>query len=327
MVLFRRHSLTSRGAGDCAAPLAVPQPLPHATNVDPRAVLSLVLVALFWGSSFTYISIALAAFGPGELALVRFIVATATLGVVAIFAPIPRIERRDWPRLIVLSLLGITAYHLLLNFGQRNVPPGTSALIIQTAPVFSVLLASKLLGETVTRRSWFGIVTALTGSVVLVVGQGKGLGFTTSAFLIVLSAVATSLYFVLQQPLVQRYGARALTTWSMLVGMLPMLVFAPTAISQWQQASVEARLVVVYVGVFPAAVAYVLWHYLLNALGVSRATVFMYVTPIIAFVTAWLLLGTVPTTGAIVGGAITLLGVVVVNAERFGMRRAVKAAT
>ena len=80
------------------------------------------IAILVWGSAFTAIQIGLESFGPGELAFLRF--ASASIAAFFIFFSRMKLpQKQDLPRLILVSISGFTGYHLLLNFGQRVVPP------------------------------------------------------------------------------------------------------------------------------------------------------------------------------------------------------------
>jgi drug/metabolite transporter (DMT)-like permease len=208
---------------------------------------------------------------------------------------VKRIERADLPRVGAVSLVGISVYHLSLNTAQQTVSPGVAALLIQTAPV----------------RTWLGILIAAVGTAILVVGSGKDLEFSASALLIVGCAVATSVYFVFGRPMVRKYGARSFTTWTMTIGVLPFLVFAPGLIEAAPAASRASAISLVYIGVLPAALMYILWNYAIGELGASRVSLLLYLSPIVAMATQWAWFGTVPSVGALLGGAIALAGTAV----------------
>jgi len=281
-----------------------------------RPALAVALTILFWGSSFTGIRVALDSFSPGPLALLRFTTASIVLLTAAVISPVPFPKREDLPRTVGLALIGITVYHLCLNFGQLTVPPGTTALLIQTAPIFTALFAH---AAGIERLRWdmvLGISIAFSGTLLLIVGQGRTIEFTLAAGAILMSAIGTATYFLFQRPLAARYGVRAVTTWTIVFGTLPMIYFAPLAAVEWQTATWTAIQAVVFIGVFPAALAYLLWNYAVHELGASRTMMFLYGSPVVTLFTAWLWFGTTPPPISLVGGAITIAGVWWLNRSR-----------
>src|SRR5262249_16006845 len=89
--------------------------------------------------------------------------------------------------------------------------------------------------------------------------------------------------------------------------------FAPGLVSQIRTAPPDATLAVVYLGLFPGAVGYVVWAYALARLSASVAGSFLYLVPAFAIGIAWLWLGEVPTTLSMLGGVVVIIGVIVVN--------------
>jgi drug/metabolite transporter (DMT)-like permease len=80
-----------------------------------------------------------------------------------------------------------------------------------------------------------------------------------------------------------------------------------------QTASLSSTLAVIYMGVFPGALGYVCWSYVLSRLPAARAGVFLYVVPPTAALIAWVWLGEVLTLMTVIGGVLVLCGVIVVN--------------
>jgi len=144
--------------------------------------------------------------------------------------------------------------------------------------------------------------------------------FEPGALLVVVAAVSASLYMIVGKRPLRRYTALEFTTYSIWVGTLPMLVFAPGLFAQMPTATTESTVAVVFLGIFPGAVSYVLWNQALSRMPASVLATFLYFQPVNATLIAWAWLGEVPSVLAIVGGVISLSGVVVVNT--MGVRRA-----
>jgi drug/metabolite transporter (DMT)-like permease len=284
------------------------------SRLDARALFALAIVLLLWASAFTAIRVAVASYAPGHAALLRFLVASAVVAAYATITRQPLPARRDWPMIVLAGCVGFAVYNITLNYGEVAVPAGTASLLVATSPIFTTLLAAFVLKEHVTTARWAGIALSFAGAALLAVGGvGGRVQFSTHAVLVLVAAMSTSVYITLMKPLLGRYGALRLTTYAIWSGTFFMLFFLPGLWEAVRSVPVEATLAVIFLGVFPGAIGYVLWSHALSRSAASNVSSFLYLISPLAILIGWLWLGEIPAPVALVGGAMALAGVVIVN--------------
>src|SRR5215213_8006604 len=135
------------------------------SGFDARVLAALVVTTVLWASAFAGIRTGLEAYGPGQVALFRFLVASAVLAGFATLTRMRLPERRDLP----------AVYHVALNYGEVTVSAGSASILIATAPVFTALLAVAFLGERLRVMGWVGMGVSFLGSAMISLGEGEAL--------------------------------------------------------------------------------------------------------------------------------------------------------
>jgi drug/metabolite transporter (DMT)-like permease len=278
-----------------------------------RALLALAASLLLWASAFAGIRAGLRGYSPGQLAVLRFLVASLTLAIYARLAHFRRPVLRDVPGLIFTGIIGIAFYNLALNYGETRVSAGAASLLVASVPIWTALFATIALRERLTPAGWAGVFLSFAGVALIANGEGEGIHLSPQALVILAAAITSAVYMVLQKHFLGRYSALEFTAYSIWFGTVFMLPFGGGLWTTLRSAPPAATLAIVYLGIFPGALAYVAWAYVMSHGPAGRTSSLLYVIPVLAIFIAWLWLGEVPRPQSLVGGTIALAGVVLVN--------------
>jgi drug/metabolite transporter (DMT)-like permease len=282
---------------------------------DGRAFAALSVALLVWASSFPATRIALAAYPPGQLALARYSLATLALLACCLLLRAPLPHRSDMPALVLTGLLCGTLYQIGFNFGMRSVNSGPAAVLVDTVPIFAALLGFFFLRERLGRRAVGGIALGFVGSLLIALGEAEDAGFVfePGAGYLLLASLAFSLGSVVQKPLLERLPAVPVTAYYFAAATLGLCWFAPGLPASIAAAPASANWALLYLALFPGALSFALWSYALARLPVAQVSSSLYLVPVFAFPIAWAWMGEVPGALSFIGGAVTLVGVLLVQ--------------
>lgn len=285
-------------------------------RLDGRALTYIGIALLTWSSAYAAIAYALASFTPGEVALARLAIGSLCFALLLLVKKVALPARRDWPQLALLGVIGLTVYHLCLNTAETRVASGTAAILISLVPAATAALSAIWLRERLSTRALVGLGIALVGVVMVVLASGKDVRFEPMAALVLVSVLACSIFFVGQKPLFARNSMLGVTGFTFFVGMLGALPFGlglPHALAIAPASHIWA---LVWLGVAPTFIGYIAWNAALQRASASQVSSFIYFSPPIAVLIGWVWLGERPGWLTLVGGVVTVGGVVLANARR-----------
>ncbi|WP_402466965.1 DMT family transporter [Isoptericola aurantiacus] len=310
-------------------PCEQPAPAPAPTSAPRRPALvvaAMTTTILLWASAFIGIRAVAHDLDPGPLTLGRVAVGTLTLTVLVGIARHRRLTRGRpvgrLPRgrtLAVVAAWGVAwfgGYNVALNAAEQHLDAGTTAMLINLAPVLIAVLAGLLLGEGFPRRLLTGMGVALAGVVLIALATSNG---RFDAAGVVLALVAALLYAgsaVLQKRILPGLDALTMTWIGCAAGTLAALPFLPALVTQLAAAPAAVAVGVVYLGVFPTAIAFSTWGYVLARTDAGRTAASAYAIPPLTVLLSWILLDEVPPPVALAGGALALAGVAVATLPR-----------
>lgn len=279
-----------------------------------RTLFALAFTLVVWASAFAGIRAGLRGYSPANVAVLRFLIASAVLAVYACVAHFRRPQLRDLPGLIASGAIGITFYNLALNYGETRVAAGAASLLIASTPIWTALAARFFLHERLNVIGWVGVFVSFGGVALIASGEGEGIHLSPEALIILAAAVTSAAYMILQKGYLKRYSALEFTAYSIWAGTLLMLPFSRGLWHTIRTAPFVATEPIIYLGIFPGALAYVAWAYVLSHGAAGRTATLLYAIPVLAIGIAWVWLREVPKTISLIGGVIALAGVVLVNA-------------
>ena len=258
-----------------------------------------LLVVTIWGVNFVFLKAALDEWDPLAFTFVRYVGMLAlSWGVVLALPRQPGgrrgVARADVGRVALAGVLGFSCYMLLSIVGLNYTTAFSNALLLAVAPLFVALLLRGLGAEQVSGRQWLALLVSLAGVVVFLSDKlADGVGAASAGDLISLAAAFFfAAYTVINRPLLTRYSAPRVTAWTLSAGSLPvLLIAAPSFATQdWSRVSALGWLLVVWAAVVPVYIAWTLWSWVNHRDGVGRASVFIFLTPLVGGATSWLLL-------------------------------------
>lgn len=275
------------------------------------AYAAAALTLCLWASSFVGIRVALETWTPGGLAFLRYVVAAASLLALYPFLDTGDKLRLDWRDITLFTafaLLGVVGYHVGLNIGEKTVTAGTASFIVSQIPLVTLILNAILFHEKITVRGAIGLVLGIAGTGMILVGESDDLTVKFGILWIVMAITSESLYFIYQKYALDRFTPFGINFYTTLFAAVLMTPFALDLTVSSTPVDTDGVAVVVYLGIFPAAVAYLSWTYAIKELGVVRTSTTLYALPIITILMGFVLLKELPGWFAIVGGLVAMLG-------------------
>lgn len=279
-------------------------------------VALLIFGVTTWASAFVGIRYALKGYQPGSLALLRYLVASAFVFLIyqKNKKTYPKPKKKDFPLYFLSGVLGIGLYNIALNTGEIHISAGITSFIVAQMPILTTLLAILFLKEAPKKSLWLGMILSIIGTYLIAISVHSSTTHHLAGFwLVIVATFSSAFYSVLQKPLLKRTNPIQLVSYSIWCGTLMLFIYFPELFHDIQHASIGPTLTVIYLGIFPGVLGYLIWTYALSIIDTSKASSVLYLSPFIATMLGWLLLRERPNHLEIIGGVIALSGAYVVN--------------
>jgi drug/metabolite transporter (DMT)-like permease len=284
-------------------------------------IIKAIFAVSAWGASFIATKVSLQYISPVSVVWLRFGIGFFILWAAVVWRKQSSTHvTRDLPYLALLGFLGITFHQWLQSTGLITAQASTTAWIVAITPVFIALLGWVFLKESMVWIQWTGIALAALG-VLLVVSEGDLSALSTGEFgtrgdfLILISSLNWAIFSIISRSGLQKYPAAWMMFYVMGFGWLfsSVLLFLGPGLSEIGQLELDGWLAIGFLGIVCSGLAYIFWYDALQAIPASRVGAFLYLEPLVAVVVAALVLFEPLLWASLLGGAIILLGVWMVN--------------
>jgi drug/metabolite transporter (DMT)-like permease len=293
------------------------------TSIKKYFPFLILFPIIFWAFAFPFIKIGLEELNPINLTIMRLFTTCAIFLIIVVFFPkkFSPLHKKDIIPLFLLGFLGVVIYHLGLNYGELYMSASAASLIIATIPIFTVIFATIFLREKITKKIVVGIPLSLSGIVIIsLTGTSSDpfeITYISAAVAVLISALVGAGYTIAGKKLLERYSALSLTIYAFLFGCLSLLsLLSPSLITEAASLTWRGWSAVLFLALFPTVVGYVLWYVVLEVKTASEISIFLYFIPVLSTIISYFLFQETITWFFLFGGALVILGLIIVNAQR-----------
>jgi len=295
--------------------------------VGTLETLLLVILIVFWGSSFVVVKMALAqGLTPVSIATFRFLLAGGLFALTLLLKRMHKsrdralIEIKDLPNMALLALSGVTFFFLAQYTGIEMAGASIAAIFTcLLSPIFIAISSTRLLKERISMGQVSGICLASAGTLVVILGGSLSLQFDPDflygSIVLLATPILWNFYTILGKRTVEKYNPILVLTYVTMLGGLFLLPFSLTdnSISLILSLNLSSWLAIAYLAIACTLIGYYIWFYALKNVGATVTSSFLFAEPLVTVLLAALFVGEKITAPIVVGGLLIFLGVYLVT--------------
>lgn len=302
--------------------------------------LLLVVLIVFWGSSFVVVKFTLReGLTPFAIATFRFLVAGALFLVVLLVEKgrnknySLRVELRDVSVLFFLGLTGITLFFAAQYTGIKLAGASIAAILVcLLSPILITSFSAMLFREKLSRRQVQGIGVAALGTFAVTVGGTLSLQFNTDflvgSIILLATPVLWTAYSLAGKKTIERYNPFLIVAYVNMLGGILLVPFSLAEGSLTQALTMTATgwLAILYLALTCSLIGYYIWLRSIKAVGAAVTSSFLFAEPLVTVTFAVTLVQEQVTAPIIVGALLILTGVYLITKKQNSRKNAEKAA-
>ena len=291
-----------------------------------HAFLMLVLIT-FWGSSFVVVKATLReGLTPIGIATFRFLAAGGLFLLSLLLSKLRNrdysllVERGDLPRLLLLSLTGVTFFFTIQYTGIQMASASIASLLVcLLAPILISVLSARMFNEHLQTKHMFGIGIAAVGTLVVIAGstlslQGSMVFFLGSLILLSTPFLWAS-YTLLGKKVMEKYSPFLVVAYVNMLGGVCLVPFSLAENSFYGifALNMQEWLAILFLALTCSLIGYFIWFYVMSQVSAAVTSSFMFAEPLITVLVATAFIEEEITLSLIAGGLLIFMGVYLVS--------------
>lgn len=299
------------------------------TTINRLNAFLMVIVILFWGSSFVVAKIAFReGLTPFALATYRFLIAGALFAIVVVVNRKTRIQmlafnRRDAPSLVALALTGVTFFFAAQYNGIKLADASVAAIFVCfLSPIFIAITSTILLGEKMRKRQSAGVLIAAAGTIVVILSGNSSLPTGTDYFLgsiiLLMQPILWTIYNLIGTKILNRQSPVLVAAYVNILGGLFLVPFSYSegSLSEIFTMSTYGWFAILFLSITCSLLGYYLWLRVVAGVGATVTSSFLFAEPLITVIFAMTFAGETINASVVFGAALIFLGVYLVTRKR-----------
>lgn len=268
-----------------------------------------IAVGILWGIPYLLIRVAVRDLSPAMVVFARVLIGALILVPIAIHQKSFGAALRGFKYIFLYAAVEIMGPWFLITKAEMKISSGLAGLLVATVPIWATIYASMTGDKTVWhRKRLMGLVVGFVGLVAVVgIESLSGKNSLWAIFSILVAAVGYALAPIMIMKKLPHVSGLAINALAM---AMATAVYAPFAILQWPTGHVsrDSLLSVIALGIFPTAMAFVVFFAVLKEVGPARASLVTYLNTAFAVVLGVLILSEPLTLGIVIGLPLVLIG-------------------
>ncbi len=287
----------------------------------------MVMLILFWGSSFVVVKIALSeGLTPVAIATFRFLVAGVFFAALLILRKARNssyslsVNKRDAPRLVALAFLGITFFFTAQYTGIQMAGASIAAILVcLLSPILIAVLSAIMFKEHVTRMQSLGVGIAALGTLTVIMGGflsfAKSTDFLLGSLILLSTPFLWAAYTLLGRRIMESNDAFVVVAYVNMLGGLFLVPFsaAENSLGLALKIGFDGWLSILYLALTCSVLGYYIWFYVLKQEGPVVTSSFLFAEPLITVLFAVTFAGEQVNLFILGGGLLIFTGVYLVS--------------